>query len=198
MNQRAPDIQTEIASIERKADQACTVHALLRDRFQRRSNLLDYGLMLVSTYLVGLSLVEPAVGISLSLGFDRTILITCMSLITFFFSIVQFKNDWKTRAEEHQRSFTEYAEVKSDCRTYTSGVRSVTAPEHQRIRDRYDMVVEVGTHIPDKEFLAGKAYHTRKVFISRHLDSHPGAWVLLVRVKLFLRDNLNINFLPAP
>lgn len=195
MSQRAPDIAVEIASIERKADQACSIHALLRDRFQRRADLLDYGLMAAATYLVGLSLVEPALGISLSLGLDRTKLTTVLTLITFFLSAVQFKNDWKAKAQAHQRSFDGYAEVKAACRTLTSGVRAVTAPEHQRIRDEYDVVTKIGTHIPDDRFLTGKAHHQRKVFVSRYLDAHPGARPVVVKLKLFLRDNLNLDLL---
>jgi hypothetical protein len=35
----------------------------------------------------------------------------------------------------------------------------------------------------------------RKVYISQYLDSHPGASVLLLRAKLFLRDNFNVDLL---
>jgi len=153
MNQGAVNIDEEIASIERKADQTCSVHAWFRDRYQFRADMLDYGLMAASTYLLGLTVVEPAIGIPLSFGVDRTAFISAMSLLTFFLSILQFKSDWKTKAQAHQKSFAEYAKVKSDCRTFTSGVRNATASEHQRIRDRYDMVIDVGTHIPEKEFV---------------------------------------------
>lgn len=195
MNDRAVNIETEIASIERKADQQCTIHAWLRDRYRRRAALLDYGLMLAATYLLGLSLVEPAIGLSLSMGLNKPILVALLSLAIFFLSIVQFKNGWKSRGEAHHRAFNEYASVKSDCRTLTSGVRNITSTEHQRIRARYDMVTEVGTHIPDNAFVKGKAHHTKKVFVSRYLDEHPGAWPPIVHVKLFLRDNLGINWL---
>ena len=193
MSQRAPDIQAEIASILRKSDQACSIHALLRDRYHWRANALDYGMMAATTYLLGISLVEPALGVSLSLGFDRTKLTTVLTLVTFFLSIVQFKNDWKTKAQAHQRSFEDYAEVKAECRTLTAGIRAVTAPEHQRIRDLYDKVTKIGTEIPDGKFVTGKAHHLRKVAVSKYLDTHLCAWVPLVKLKFFLKDNLNLN-----
>ena len=195
MNERALNIETEIASLERKADQQCTGHAWLRDKYRRRAACLDYGLMLAATYMLGLSLVEPALGWSLSLGMDRAALVVVLSLLIFFFSVVQFKSGWKRTAEAHQRAFKEFATVKSECRTLTSGVRNVTSTEHQRIRAHYDMITEVGTHIPDNEFLKCKAHHVRKVFVSRYLDDHPGARPIVVHFKLFLRDNLNINLL---
>ena len=132
---------------------------------------------------------------TLSLGFDRTKLTTVLTLVTFFLSVIQFKNEWKSKAEAHQRSFDEYAEVKAACRTFTSGVRAVTAAEHQRLRDQYDTVTKIGTHIPDAKFLTGKSYHQRKVFLSRYMDAHPGAWIPLVRVKLFLKDNFNLDLM---
>lgn len=195
MNGSAASIKSEIASIERKSDQACSIHARLRDRYQFRANILDYGLMFASTYLIGLTLVEPSIGLPLSLGFDRLIFITVMSLITFFLSIVQFKSDWKKKTQAHQRSANEYAKVKAACRSITSGTHAATASELQRIRDSYDVVTDIGTHIPDNEFLTGKGYHKTKIFISQYLDTHPGSWVSIVRLKLFLRDNLNIDLL---
>jgi len=192
MSQRAPDIQAEIASILRKSDQACSIHALLRDRYQWRANALDYGMMAATTYLLGLSLVEPALGISLGFGFDRTKLSTVLTLVTLFLSIVQFKNDWKTKAQAHQRSFEGYAEVKAECRALTAGIQAVTAPDYQRIRDIYDTVTKIGTEIPDGKFVTGKAHHLRKVAVSKYLDHYPCAWVPLVKFRFFLQDNLNL------
>jgi len=195
MNDKAASILDEIKSLERKADQSCTIHAWLRDRNKRRADILDYGLLFATTYLLGLSLVEPAIGISLSFGVDRQVLVSLFSLAVFFLSIVQFKSDWKTNAEAHHRAMKEYADIKSDCRVITSGTRAPTGPELDRIKSRYGMVTDVGTHIPDGSFVHGKAHHLRKVFISQYLDTHPGARPVIVRAKLFLRDNCGIDFL---
>ena len=195
MNRSEDSAVSEIASIARKSDQACSIHARLRDRYQSRANYLDYGLLAASTYLIGLTLVEPSIGLPLSLGFDRLILITILSLVTFFLSIVQFKSDLKMKTQAHQRSASEYAKIKAECRFITSGTRNATVTELQRIRDSYDIVEDLGTYIPDNEFITGKGHHKRKVFVSQYLDTHPGAWIPLVRLKLFLRDNLNIDWL---
>lgn len=196
MNDRSLNIGDEIKSIGRKADQACSIHAHLRDHYETKARLLDYGLIACSTYLLGLSFVEPVTGFQLSLGADPKALIAVLSLFTFFLSVVQFKNDWKIKAQEHADAFSEHAAVKSDCRAVTTGTRAATGPELQRIRDRYNLIAEIGTHIPEKRFVKGKARHLRKVYLSRYLDSHPGALVWLVAAKLFLRDNFGINLLP--
>jgi hypothetical protein len=118
-----------------------------------------------------------------------------LALTTFFLSVVQFKSDWKNKAHDHEVSASEYGSVKHDCRMVTSGSRAATGPELQRIRALYDAVTEKGTDIPEAAFAKGKARHVRKVYISKYLDSHPGAHVWLVRIKLFSRDNLGIDFL---
>jgi hypothetical protein len=170
MSDKATSIVDEIRSLERKADQLCTIHAWLRDRYKFRAAFLDYGLLGGTIYLLGLSLVEPAIGIPLSFGCDRQVLIAVSSLIVFFFSVVQLKSDWKTNAEAHHRAMKEYADIKSDCRAVTSGTRSPNSPELDRIKSRYSVVTDVGTHIPDGSFVNGKAHHLRKVFVSKYLD----------------------------
>jgi hypothetical protein len=195
MNGRAANIEDEISSIGRRADQMCTMHAFLRDRYAFRAQLLDYGLMAASTYLLVVSIVEPLIGVSLSFGIDPKVLIPGLSLVTFFLSVIQFKSDWKTRAQEHADAMSKHAAVKSDCRAVERETKAATAPELLRIRSRYDMIGETGAHIPENQFLKGKARHARKVYLSKYLDSHPGAWPGLVSLKLFLRDNLGINLL---
>ena len=196
MNDRAvTNIETEIASLERKADQSCSIHAGLHDWYERLSSYLDHSLMFATTYLLGISFVEPTIGLRLSFGFPTQIIVASLSLVTFFLSNVQFKSHWKNKAQDHHISFTEYANVKKECRMITSGSRTATGAELQRIRSLYDAAAEKGTDIPNRVFLKGKACHVRKVYISRYLDSHPGAWVPLVKLKLFLRDNLGIDVL---
>ncbi|WP_321326414.1 hypothetical protein [Thiomicrorhabdus sp.] len=195
MSEAVKQMAEEISKIERKADQSCSIHASLRDKYSNRAKFLDYLLMAATTYLLGLTLVEPTIGLPLSLGFDRVLFITIMSLIAFFLSVVQFKNDWKTIAEAHHQSFKEYANVKAECRTFTSGSKVASDVDYQRIRDSYNVVADIGTNIPEKEFLNGKRRHKKKVFISKYLDEHPGAWIWLVKLKLFIRDNFNINYL---
>jgi hypothetical protein len=195
MNDRALSIEDEIGSIGRRADQACTAHAFLRDRYQLRALILDYALMAASTYLFALSFIEPVTGLSLSFGADTKLVIALASIATFFLSIVQFKSDWKSKAQAHADALREHAAIKSDCRAVTKGTRSASATELQRIRSRYDLLGETGTHIPENQFLSGKAKHARKVFLSQYLDSNPGAWPWLVVVKLFMRDNVGLNLL---
>lgn len=195
MNEHNTSIEKELQSIGRKSDQSCSIHAWLRDRYQLKATLLDYCSIAGALYLLGLSLVEPAIGIPLSFGMDRQMLLALFSIVIFFLSVVQFKSDWKTKAESHSRAMKEYAEIKSACRAITSGTRPATAVEHDQIKARYDAVTDIGTDIPHNAFVRGKAQHLRKLFVSRYLDDHPGARPWIVHAKLYLRDNLGIDLL---
>lgn len=186
----------EISEMQRRADQFCSIHAWLRDRYRWRANLLDYSVIALSTYIAAMGLIEPKYGLKLSFGSDPQFWIGCIALVVFFLTVVQFKNDWKSRSEDHAKSCEEYARVKSDCRALRKSGVNITNPMHERVRAQYDRAQELGTHIPDRDFLRGKAHHLRKVFVSKYLDTHPGAYPLLVLLKLFLRDNLNFKLLP--
>lgn len=196
MNSTPPrPVEEEVAQIQRRADQSCSIHAWLRDRYQWRANLLDYSVLALSTYLAGMIFVEPKIGIKLSPGDEPQIWIGCLSLAVFFLSIIQFKSGWRTRAAAHAKSCEEYARVKSDCRALRKNGLQITNSAYDRVRGRYDLAQDLGTAIPEKDFLRGKALHHRKVFVSQYIDTHPGAWPSVVYLKLFLRDNFNMKLL---
>lgn len=54
---------------------------------------------------------------------------------------------------------------------------------------RYDLATEVGTQLPEKEFLAQKRNHLQKIEVSKFLDKHPSASILLLTLKFWWRDN---------
>jgi hypothetical protein len=45
MSDRAASIEEEMEQIQRRADQSCSAHARLRDRYRRYAALLDYGII---------------------------------------------------------------------------------------------------------------------------------------------------------
>jgi hypothetical protein len=51
------------------------------------------------------------------------------------------------------------------------------------------MASAVGVEIPERFFLKAKRRHLMKVAISKHLDTHPGASIVLTRMRLWWRGN---------
>jgi hypothetical protein len=123
--------------------------------------------------------------------FDVQLWMGLLGSITFALTLVQFKADWRGRSEAHQRSFTMYAEVKREAGYLLVSANEISARDFQRLADRYDIASDVGTGIPERDFLSLKRRHKLKIAISRLLDEKPGSSLWLTRIKLILRDNRN-------
>lgn len=183
-------VRNELDRIRRVSDTLCTGHAGLRDRFARRALILDLGVLGSSSWLVALAFVEPRINVRLTpFGLDSQIWVGVLSVATFFLTLIQFKTDWKGQADAHKRTFDIYAEVKREA-GYILAAGDIEEPACRRVLSRYDMASAVGVAIPEREFLPQKRRHKIKVAVSKHLDNHPSASILLTRVHFWLRDNL--------
>jgi hypothetical protein len=181
----------EVERIRRVADQLCTAHASLRDRFKRRALLLDIIILLASAWLTAVAFADSRFDKWLiPFGIDSHLWIGLFGVIVFFLTIIQFKVDWSGKAEAHARSFGMYAEVKREASYLLASSAAIPAREFQRLAARYDMASDVGTGVPEKDFLRLKRLHLMKVKISKLLDQTPGASVALTKLKVILRDNL--------
>ena len=184
------NMRAELERIKRVSDSLCTGHARLRDRFTRRAFWLDLCILGMSTWIVALVFVEPRFGIKLTpFDWDPQIWIGVFSIITFFLTIVQFKTDWKSRADAHKRTLDIYAEVKREA-GYVLAAGEFDEAICRRVLSRYDLASAIGIEIPEREFLPQKRNHLIKVALSRYLDSHPSASLWMTRTQFWFRDNV--------
>ena len=184
------EFRTELERIRRVSDMLITGHANLRDRYSRRATVLDLTVMALSTWLTAVVFIEPRISLKLTpFGIDPQLWVGFLGILTFFLSIVQLRVDWKGRSDAHKRSFDLYSEVKRECGYLLASQAALTAENCQRVLSRYDLATDVGTHLPENEFLAQKRNHLQKIEISKFLDKHPSASMLLLRLKLWWRDN---------
>ncbi len=175
----------------RVADMMCTSHAGLRDRYAFRAFSLDLLTLAASTWLLALAFVEPRINVELTpFHLDPTIWVGILGAVTFFLTIVQMKTDWRGRSDAHRRALAIYAEVKHNC-GYLIASDSITEREYQRVCARYDLASSVGVEVPEKDFLRYKRNHLVKVAISKHLDSHPHASIILLKLRFWWRDNVH-------
>jgi|SRR5579871_1259933 len=180
----------EVERIRRVADQLCTGHAALRDRYRERAIAFDIVILLASAWLTALAFVDPRLDKWLvPFGIDSELWIGLFGVIVFSFTLIQFKVNWAGRAEAHTRSFTMYAEVKREAGYLLASHAVIPGREFQRLAARYDMASDVGSGIPENDFLRLKRRHLMKVEISKLLDHRPGASVTLLKLWVMLRDN---------
>ena len=111
-----------------------------------------------------------------------------LAIAVLFLSIVQFKTDWKGRSDAHRRTLDSYAEVKREA-GYLLATGELDEQASRRVLSRYDMASAVGIEIPERFFLKQKRRHKMKVAISKHLDTHPGASLFLLRCRFWICDN---------
>jgi len=168
-----------------------TAHAHLRERYARRALILDLTILGLSVWLTAVVFVEPRLNLRLTPGgLDPQVWIGLLGVGTFFLSIVQLRVDWKGRSDAHKRSFDLYAEVKNECRHLMSSDGILTREMCQRALTKFELASDVGTQIPEEEFLKQKRRHLLKVTMSRHLDTHPAASLLLLRLKFWWTSNV--------
>ena len=187
-----PDVgsREEIERIRRVSDQLCTAHAALSDRFGRRALFLDIVVLVLSAVVAALAFVDPKhLHHVIPETIDPAIVVGLIGLAVFCLTLVQTKADWSRRGEAHKRSFTMYAEVKREAGYLLASASEIPAREFQRLAARYDMASDVGSGVPEAEFLPLKQKHLTKVEISKLLDKKPGASIWLTRLKLLIRDN---------
>jgi hypothetical protein len=185
-----PSIGEELQRVRRVSDSLCTAHAVLRDRFSRRALGLDLLVLGLSTWLVALAFVEPTLGAKLTpFGWDSQIWIGVLATATFFLTILQLKTDWKAKADAHRRTLELYAEVKREA-GYAIASDELDDTTCRRVLSRYDLASAVGIEVPEADFLKLKKKHRIKVVLSKHLDKHPSASLIIVRLKLWFNDNI--------
>lgn len=191
MSQSESDRRLELLRILRVADQMCSAHAHLRDRYAFRALALDIGVMGLSTWTVALVFVDPQINARLTPpGFEPLIWVGLLSIGTFFLSILQLRLDLKGRSEAHKRSMRMFADVKALVGSALKRGTDISGPEYQRLSERYALANELAVEVPERDFLAAKQRHVIKVATSRHLDAHPYASKTLTFLKGVLRDNL--------
>ena len=181
------DVFADLKRTIRVSDQSCTAYAVLRDRYRRRSTLLDVIILLLSAWLTAMVWVQPAIADQLTLfKLSRDIWLGLLSVGTFGLSLVQLQVNWKGRA-------TSYRQALAVLSTYVKELRPLRAAADptkiEAALERYQAITEPLEPIPEAEFLALKQRHLLKMQLSQYLDEHPGTSLWLMRWKLRWHDS---------
>ena len=178
---------SSLQSILRKADQSCTAHAILRDKYKMRSMLIDCITLFLSTWILTMVFVQPEIAIKLSPSFlSQTIWIGVISFFVFILTIFQLVVDWRGKYQAHHQAAISLSSFVKEFRpiadtTETEAIINALL--------QYRIITNQMEPIPEKQFLRLKQQHLMKVAISRHLDKAPGTSLVLFRIKAWLNDN---------
>jgi hypothetical protein len=183
-----PSPLDDLRRIKRVADQSCTAHARLRDRYSGWATILDTVVLCASAWVTALALVDPTFAVRLTPPwFSPPLWIGLLSIAVFIATLMQLKLDLRGRSDAHRRAFEAQTEIKHAANE---------AEQHPDDESRRAAVLAkvalsagVGVSIPEDQFLRLKADHLRKVEVSRRLDKEPFAWLPWLRLQLWWRDN---------
>jgi hypothetical protein len=164
----------ELRRMERVANMLASIHAMLRDKFAVRGILLDTVLMLGSAALGIFALADFASLGAFSVPPETArVVMAVASCVIFVASVVAYKVDWKAKADEHGRACSAYGRLKLECRESLLRAEQLSDVEFDELMHTYASVGEAHVAVPDAQFVALKAAHERKEFLSRCLSQRP-------------------------
>lgn len=174
---------SEFERQQRVVDQMLTQHSLLRDRYDRFGRWLDVGAIVLSAILTAFSLMKDEYW-SLLATTPRTgsFVAAVVAAGLLALSIVQYRVQWKEKAETHGRAARMLADWKAQGRLVPKSDSQRTATWLQTVAAQLSVL----TPIPDSMFLKLKGVHLRKEQVSRRLNAYPGstAWLVSLRIRI--------------
>jgi hypothetical protein len=184
------DLRSRAEKARDTADMMVSAHSLLRERYSFWAMLIDVLVIVLSGWLSALSLApDDFLKIINPIEMKSQYVVGVMGVFTFCLSLIQLQLNLKGQGEAHDNAAKELSEVKDDIATSLISPQSDERELDTLLRS-YSDACKVIAKIPESKFLMAKAHHKRKVEISKYLDSHPYAYVPLLRFKLWIRDNV--------
>lgn len=171
----------------RVADQLCTAYSILRDRLQGWATSLDLIILLLSAWLTAMVFVQPQIAIALSPpGISKDLWLGLLSIAAFALSLVQLQVNWKGKAENFKQAASAMSSFSKEHRTLKSSNDDLLIIQALL---KYQLITDNLEPIPDSQFLKLKQRHKLKIEISKHLDQYPSSSLLLLKIKIWWRDN---------
>jgi hypothetical protein len=150
-----------------------SMHSRWRDMLQRRGQGLTLLILGLSVFSVATAFAHAHVSVS-SHEIRLVELSGISACVIFFLALLELVTDWRGTAGQVEQSVEALTEAK----------RELATASDDESKEIYDRFMQRAAVIPDKRFAELKAYHERKVALSKLISRHPGAPVLLLRAKL--------------
>jgi hypothetical protein len=184
-------LRVELSKMLATVDQGITAHSNLRDRFSRAATALSLFLIVASAIVTFLAIASDAVKtyvLSSTLVADH--FMGAISFLILLGAIGELQLGWREKSGRHSEAANALARLKFLMRREMSSSDALESAKYAELQQAYENVNDLIAKIPEGKFLKLKAVHRRKVEMSRFLDLHPGASILGLRIKIWLRDNM--------
>lgn len=160
----------------RLADQMITAYSVLRDRYDRRATYLTLAIFFASVVLCACTFLseETLSKVGLSPGIV-TLVIGIASSVVLFASIAELCVSWKEKSKEYGLAADKLAEFKT-CFRGQSGMAIANTDEETEKASAlaYQEAIRDLPRIPDVQFVTLKAFHLKKIQLSKMADDNIG------------------------
>lgn len=167
----------------RLVDQLASMHSILRDRAESRSDFFGLVIICASFALIVASIATDDV--IRGFGLDPTSArrwATLLAIALFGLSLVELRLGYGLRAAGHREAAQRLFQLKQRYRAELSGAPSPT--RLAKLADEYEFVCSVLPPIPEKQFHSLKMAHLRKVQLSKLIDLYPHVPLVVLRARL--------------
>lgn len=174
-------------------DMMLTMHSALRDQNHVRAVIMDILLLCSSVVLCTTVFLDFGIlsFIKINPQWAR-ITIGVSSVVVFMISLFSFRVDWKQKSEKHNQASETLSRLKSDCRELLVSDEQPDAPSVQRQIQVNNLTLASLPKIPENKFNHLKAFHYRKVELSKMIETHPGSSLFLLRFRLWAEANFSL------
>ncbi|MDD5677943.1 MAG: hypothetical protein PHW60_08125 [Kiritimatiellae bacterium] len=178
----------EIQRQYRVIDQTLTMYSVLRDRYSRLALIIILGVLAASVFLCAFTFTPD--DILRLLGVSEPIARLALALLSafvFFLSIANLCLGWSDKSAQFGQAAESVYRLKTIYRSILIKNADPTFDALLQLHEEYKKGMEGLPRIPDSEFLRLKAYHLRKVEISKMISLRPGYPVWVLRAILLIR-----------
>ena len=166
-------------------DQLLSMHSSLRDKYERRSFLLNTALIGISLFLSVFAFVEDEV--LESLGYRPPMarfFFGLSAVIVLILSITEFRVDWRAMGAKHAEAARHLAELKGRYRKTFNESAGNDSKKNSRLTTEYQKTMAILPPIPDRRFNQLKANHQFKRILSQRISQNPQAPVWILRAQM--------------
>jgi hypothetical protein len=177
----------EIVREHRVADQMVTMYSALCDRYARRATALTLGVLGSGVILATATFLHPNDLGAWGISENALRLVTgCAAAVVFFASLAELTLRWRERSQAYRDAATRVARVKAEAREALVGEDEIDVDQFKELATKFSGAMHGLPGIPDPQFVSLKAYHKRKVQLSRMCDTAVGCPVWILRVRLLV------------
>jgi hypothetical protein len=174
-----------------RVDQGITAHSYLREKFARRGAIISAGIIIASALVTFLAVASVSIRTYLQLSNDHADhIIGLLGFIVLICAILELQIGWREKSSRHAEAAGALSRLKLIITRELASDLTLTKARFNELQQAYESVNDLVAKIPENRFLELKALHKRKVEISKFLDKQPGSSVRLLKVKIWLRDNV--------